>query len=90
MKVIKIGSETCPECKIMKPRWAEIEKENPWLQTEYVDFENQKEEAKRYLGQTETLPTFIFLDKNSNEFLRLTGKPKKEDLVKIINENKFK
>jgi len=67
MKVIKIGSETYPECKIIKPRWAEIKKENPWLQTEYVDFKNQKEETKRYLDQTEKLPTFIFLNKNSNQ-----------------------
>lgn len=29
MKVVKIGAPWCASCIIMKPRWQEIEQENP-------------------------------------------------------------
>jgi len=34
MKVLKIGAVWCNGCLVMKPRWEELEKENPWLETE--------------------------------------------------------
>ncbi|HPF30875.1 MAG TPA: thioredoxin family protein [Candidatus Saccharibacteria bacterium] len=86
MKVLKFGAVWCPGCLVMKPRWAEIEKENPWLQTEYFDIDSSKEMIDQY--QIQTLPTFIFLDKENKEFLRLVGEIKKEKLVDTINENK--
>ena len=39
MKVIKIGAVWCNGCLVMRPRWQEIETENPWLTTEYFDFD---------------------------------------------------
>jgi len=77
----------------MKPRWEEIEKENPWLEAQYYDFDQDKEAVQKY-NITKDLPIFVFLDKNGNEFLRfrqqsftkrllLGGK-----LVEIINKNK--
>jgi len=77
----------------MKPRWEEIEKENPWLLAQYYDFDQDKEAVQKY-NITKDLPVFVFLDKNGNEFLRfrqqsftkrllLGGK-----LVEIINKNK--
>lgn len=87
MKVIKIGAVWCPGCLIMKPRWKEIEKENSWLVTEYYDFDNEKEAVKKY-NIDSTLPTFVFLDKQGNEFLRLNGEVSKDELIKVINENK--
>ena len=82
-----------PGCLIMKPRWEEIEKENPWLEAQYYDFDQDKEAVQKY-NTTKDLPIFVFLDKNGNEFLRfrqqsftkrllLGGK-----LVEIINKNK--
>ena len=82
-----------PGCLIMKPRWEEIEKENPWLEAQYYDFDQDKEAVQKY-NITKDLPIFVFLDKNGNEFLRfrqqsftkrllLGGK-----LVEIINKNK--
>ena len=82
-----------PWCLIMKPRWEEIEKENPWLEAQYYDFDQDKEAVQKY-NITKDLPIFVFLDKNGNEFLRfrqqsftkrllLGGK-----LVEIINKNK--
>lgn len=89
MKVIKFGAVWCPGCLVMKPRWAEIESENPWLQTEMHDFDEDKEAVNKY-NITDTLPSFVFLDKDGNEFLRLNGEVEKDRLVQIINENKDK
>ncbi|MBU2592781.1 thioredoxin family protein [Patescibacteria group bacterium] len=90
MKVIKIGAVWCSGCLVMRPRWQEIEKENPWLKTEYYDFDQDQKKVGKYLVESENLPVFIFLDKQGKEFLRLHGEPSKADLVKIIMENKDK
>ncbi|PIT88604.1 MAG: hypothetical protein COU29_02400 [Candidatus Magasanikbacteria bacterium CG10_big_fil_rev_8_21_14_0_10_36_32] len=89
MKVLKFGAVWCPGCLIMKPRWEEIETENSWLQTEYHDFDNEKEIVNKYQIDN-ILPVFIFLDKDDKEFLRFNGEMSKEELLKIINENKDK
>ena len=91
MKVIKIGAVWCPGCVVMKPRWAEIEKAQPWLKTEYYDFDQDKEELKKYKAENEDrLPIFIFLDKKGTELLRLHGEVSVKELLKIILENKNK
>ena len=89
MKVLKFGAVWCSGCLIMKPRWKEIEAENPWLETTYYDFDIDKEKVKEY-SIDENLPTFIFLDKNNTEFLRLTGEIAKKKLLEILNQNKEK
>ena len=89
MKVLKFGAVWCPGCLIMKPRWKEIEAENVWLQTEYYDFDNDKELVNKY-SITTTLPTFIFLDNEDKEFLRLNGEIDKKELIDLINKNKDK
>jgi thiol-disulfide isomerase/thioredoxin len=87
MKVLKFGAMWCPGCLVMKPRWAEIEKENPWLVTEYHDFDEDKEAVTKY-NITDKLPVFVFLDRESNEFLRLQGEIEKDKLIELINQNK--
>ena len=89
MKVLKFGAIWCSGCLVMKPRWKEIEIENPWLKTEYYDFDQDKEMVNKY-GITDILPTFVFLDKNGKEFLRLSGEIVKSDLIDFINKNKDK
>jgi len=89
MKVLKFGAVWCSGCLVMKPRWTEIEAENPWLQTEYHDFDNEKEIVNKYQID-DTLPTFVFLDKDDQEFLRLNGEVSKDELLKIIENNKNK
>ena len=89
MKVIKIGATWCQGCKIMGPRWKEIEAENPWLCTEYYDFDQDKEIIKKY-NITDVLPVFVFLDKDGKEFLRLDGEVDKNKLIETINQNKEK
>ena len=90
MKVLKIGAVWCSGCLVMKPLWEKIEKEHPWLKTEYFDYDQDKEKIKEYNIESGRLPTFIFLDKNNREFLRKSGEISKEDLTKIILENKDK
>ena len=89
MRVIKFGAVWCPGCLIMKPRWAEIEKENSWLKNEYYDYDNDKQAVAKY-DINDTLPTFVFLDKNDQEFMRLNGEIAKDKLTQIIQENKDK
>lgn len=89
MKIIKIGAIWCSGCVVMKPRWAEIEKENPWLETEYYDFDIDKNVVEKY-GVNDILPVFIFLDKDGNEFLRLNGEIEKSKIIKVIDNNKEK
>jgi len=90
MKVIKIGAVWCPGCLIMQPRWAEVEKENPWLKAEYLDFDEDKAKVKDFEAKGEKLPIFVFLDKKGKEFLRLHGELSKKEIIRTITENKDK
>lgn len=90
MKVLKFGAVWCNGCLVMRPRWQEIERENPWLKTEYFDFDEKKEMASKYGIVSGVLPVFIFLNKNGGEILRLSGEIEKNELLKAISENKDK
>lgn len=90
MKVIKIGAVWCSGCIVMKPRWQEIERDNPWLKTEYYDFDEDSEKIKKYNIEGEKLPTFIFIDSANQEIDRLHGEVKKEKLIELINEYRDK
>ena len=87
MKVLKFGAVWCSGCLVMKPRWQEIEKENPWLKNEYYDYDTDKEMVEKY-NIDKNLPTFVFLDTDGEEFLRLYGEPSKSELIKTVLENK--
>jgi thiol-disulfide isomerase/thioredoxin len=84
MKVIKIGAVWCNGCLVMRPRWAEIEKENPWLMTEYLDYDQEKERVAIYKVEGGKLPVAVFLDKNNQELTRFTGEVSKDVLVKAL------
>lgn len=90
MKVLKIGAEWCSGCIIMAPRWKKIEENNPWLETYYYDYDKSPEIIEKYSMQEANLPTFIFLDKNDNEILRLSGEISEKELLETINKNKDK
>ncbi|HOY56233.1 MAG TPA: thioredoxin family protein [bacterium] len=87
MKVLKFGAVWCAGCLVMKPRWQEIEQENPWLKTEYYDFDVDKEAVEKY-KINKILPTFIFLDNQDNEFLRLSGEIDKKKIIEILEQNR--
>jgi len=83
MKVLKFGAVWCSGCLVMKPRWGEIEKEYPWLKTEMYDYDKDKEMIDKYRID-QNLPTFVFLDKEGGEFLRLQGEVPKKELIEVI------
>jgi thiol-disulfide isomerase/thioredoxin len=89
MKVLKFGAVWCPGCLVMRPRWQEIEKENPWLATEYYDIDDSPEMAAKY-SITKDIPVFVFLDKDGTEILRLKGEVDKDKLVAAVNEHRDK
>lgn len=86
MKILKIGATWCKGCIVMKPRWKEIEGENPWLQTEYFDFDQDRDKIEKY--NITAMPTFIFLDKDEKELTRLSGEVEKSKLIETINQYK--
>lgn len=88
MKVIKVGAIWCPGCLVMRPVWKQIEVENLWLTTEYYDFDERKDIVGIYHIDSGVLPVFIFLDKDGNELLRLTGEVSRERLLQAIHEYK--
>ncbi|HOM78222.1 MAG TPA: thioredoxin family protein [bacterium] len=85
MKVLKFGAVWCPGCLVMRPIWKELEKEYPMLITEYYDFDTEKALVEKY-KVNENLPTFIFLDKNEHELVRLSGEVPKKKLAEMIEE----
>jgi thiol-disulfide isomerase/thioredoxin len=88
MKVLKFGAVWCSGCLVMRPRWAEIEKENPWLKTEYYDYDQDRSVATRYGIVSKKLPVFIFLDKRNQEFLRLNGEVSQKKLLELLTAYK--
>lgn len=68
----------------MKPRFAEIEKENPWLVTEFIDADVSPALLTQW-GVHE-IPEFIFLDRNGAEIERMAGIIEKEIILAKINE----
>lgn len=89
MKVLKFGAVWCPGCLVMRPRWQEIEKELPWLETVYFDYDEDKEAVKKW-NVTNVLPVFIFVDSHNQEIIRVTGEPSKKYLLELIEEHKEK
>jgi thiol-disulfide isomerase/thioredoxin len=86
MKVLKFGAIWCPGCVVMKPRWGEIEKENPWLETQFFDADESPDEMEKW--EVKDIPEFIFLDKEGKEIERMKGEIEKGVLVAKINELK--
>jgi hypothetical protein len=74
----------------MRPRWKKIEKEHPDLQTEYVDFDENKQLVDQYKLDSSKLPCFIFLDSKGNELTRLTGEVEERKLAEAIELYKNK
>jgi hypothetical protein len=74
----------------MKPRWQEIEKELPWLETEFLDFDQNSDKVAVYSPDETKLPVAIFLDKDGKEFDRKYGEVSKKDLIEFVNTHKEK
>ena len=73
-------------CLIMRPRFIQIEEENPQLVTEYYDFDKDKNIIKKYNLEKGKLPAFIFLDKKDQELTRLSGEISKKKILELIEK----
>ncbi len=62
MHVVKIGATWCNACLVMRPRWAEIEKELPWLKSYYLDYDDNEKEISDLGLDPNKLPIFLFYD----------------------------
>lgn len=90
MKVLKIGAAWCSGCVIMAPRWKQVEEENPWVITEYYDYDNSPDTVEKFGLQEAKLPTFIFLDKEGNEIDRKAGELSKKEITELVTAYKNK
>ena len=88
MKVLKFGAIWCSGCLVMKPRWEKIERENPWLQTEYFDVDENKDLVEKY--ELQKFPAFVFLDKTGETLQKISGEFPEKYLLDIINKYKDK
>ncbi len=87
MKLLCFGATWCASCLIMRPRIKELEQEVPDIEVIYYDYDSNRDEVKRW-NVKDTLPTFIFVDKDNKEITRMMGEKSIEVFKKIINEHK--
>ena len=90
MKVLKFGAVWCSGCLVMRPRWQQVEDDNPWLKTEYYDYDKDKQMVKKFKIEGGRLPTFVWLDKKGKELERVSGEPSKKKLLELIERYKDK
>lgn len=90
MKVIKIGAAWCNACNVMRPRWNEIEKANPWLETEYIEYDDEPQRVAELQITEDVVPVFIFMDSKGNEIERHSGELTKKKIIDIITRLKDK
>ena len=69
----------------MRPRFEEVEKKYPNIESISLDIDFDEESSKYNVG--EKLPVFILLDNNDNELERLVGEHKTEELINIVKKH---
>lgn len=84
MKVLKVGAVWCSGCLVMRPRWENIEKQLPNLETEYIEYDDNPEIVEKYGIKGSSLPVCIFLDENGNELFQKSGELSEEKLMQLI------
>lgn len=84
MKIVKIGAMWCPGCIIMHKTWDKIKENYPELEIISYDLDMDSEEVEKY-NVGETLPAIIFYN-NAEEYKRLVGEKKYEDIENVILE----
>ena len=89
MKILRFGADWCPACLVMRSVWSKVEALVPWLTSEYYDYDASEEAVKKF-AVDDKLPTFIFIDNNDQEILRLQGEYSSEKLLEVVNKNKDK
>lgn len=85
MKIIRISAIWCPSCLVMRPRFEEIEKRFPNIESKVYDIDFDEEVQKYNVGNI--LPVFIIFDNDDNELGRLIGEQKTEVLIKMVEDH---
>lgn len=88
MKVLKIGAVWCPNCIVMRPRWEKIEKDFPNIETEYLDYDEHEDMLKEKYQIGDSLPVFIYLDKNGLELERQIGAVTSKEICQLLDRFK--
>ena len=86
MKILKFGAIWCPGCLVMSKIWSEIVSEYE-LEIEDYDIDLNEKESVQY-NINDTLPVYVFLNKNNVELERLIGEQSKEKLINVIEKYK--
>lgn len=87
MRIAKVSAVWCPGCLVMWPIRKEIEKENPLLDTEYIDYDQNKKFVEKH-NISDNLPVAIFFDEQDNELERVEWEVSKKYLLEIIEKYK--
>lgn len=84
MKIVRINALWCSGCLYMKKVWKEVETIYPNLDIETYDYDMDEDIVKNY-NPGDILPVVIFY-KDGEEYKRLTGEKKKEEIIEVIKE----
>lgn len=83
--IIDFGADYCQPCKIMKPIFAELEKEyKNKVNILLLDINIYKDLANQY--KIRLIPTQIFFDKKGAQYWRHEGYLTKEEIIKKLQE----
>ena len=82
--ILIFSTTFCTQCRAAKSLISEVIKNQADISYIEVDAESNLELVRR-VGIRST-PTTLFLDKGGFEIARATGAPKRDQLIKIINE----
>lgn len=83
--VLDLGASSCIPCKMMKPIFAELEKEYEGkANILLLEISDYRDIANKY--KVRVIPTQIFFDKNGSQNWRHEGFLSKEDIIKKLNE----
>lgn len=85
MKIVRISAIWCPSCLVMRPRFEEIEKMYPNIESKSYDLDFDEESSQYNVGHI--LPVFILFDAEGTEIGRLIGEQKLDVLNKVIEEH---
>jgi len=83
--VVKIGSDSCYPCRMMKPILKELKKEQAGkIVFLDLDIYENRELAKKY--RVTLIPTVLFFDKHGEKKAQTEGFMNKADLLKMVKE----
>lgn len=85
MKIVRISAIWCPSCLVMRPRFEELDKLFPQIESKTYDIDLDEEASSFNAGQI--LPVFILIDNDGTEIGRLIGEQKLEVLKKMVEDH---